>query len=243
MTPDFITILEADGPPRGGVVLLQEAFGVNQHLLDVGRRLAAAGWTTAIPHLYHRSGSPTFAYDVAYGDGVDGRDPAAEQAAAQEIGPHALQLTGQTVADDLDSAIEELGRRGFVPSNVGAVGFCFGGSVALYAAAARPLGASIVFYGAAISTPHFGVPAFVDIAAERRTPLLALYGELDQWVSASDVAVLREAIQKGQGPGELIVYPGAEHGFNCDLRTTYHAASATDAWQRTLDWLERYAGA
>jgi dienelactone hydrolase len=89
---EHVTVVPS-ATPRGGVVVLQEAFGVTPYLLGVAGRLATAGWSAAVPHLYHRSGSPTFAYDVDHGDGVDGREPAAEAAAAEAIGPHAVQLT------------------------------------------------------------------------------------------------------------------------------------------------------
>jgi len=89
---EHVTVVES-AAPKGGVIVLQEAFGVTPYLLDVAGRLAAAGWSAAVPHLYHRSGSPAFAYDVNHGDGVDGREPAAEEAAAAAIGPHAMQLS------------------------------------------------------------------------------------------------------------------------------------------------------
>jgi carboxymethylenebutenolidase len=240
---EHVTVVPSATPrrPRGGVVVLQEAFGVTPYLLGVAGRLATAGWSAAVPHLYHRSGSPTFAYDVNHGDGVDGREPAAEAAAAEAIGPHAVQLTEAGVMADVDDAIAELGDQGIPPQNVGVLGFCFGGSVALYASGARQLGAAVAFYGAGIATPHFSVPAFTEVAAVRTTPLLGCYGALDRWIPATDLDILEREIARSPVPGQVNRYAGTGHGFHCDLRSTYHEGSARTAWAQTLAWLDRYA--
>ena len=240
MPVEHVTVVPS-ATPRGGVVVLQEAFGVTPYLLGVAGRLATAGWSAAVPHLYHRSGSPTFAYDVDHGDGVDGREPAAEAAAAEAIGPHAVQLTEAGVMADVDDAIAELGELGIPPQHVGVLGFCFGGSVALYASGARQLGAAVAFYGAGIATPHFSVPAFADVATVRTTPLLGCYGALDRWIPAADLDILEREIARSPVPGQVNRYAGAGHGFHCDLRSTYHESSARTAWAQTLAWLDRYA--
>lgn len=240
MPVEHVTVVES-AAPKGGVIVLQEAFGVTPYLLDVAGRLAAAGWSAAVPHLYHRSGSPSFCYDVNHGDGVDGREPAAEQAAGAAIGPHAIQLSRAGVLADVDDAIAELGALGIGPQNVGAVGFCFGGSVALYISGARRLGAAVAFYGAGISEPHFSVPAFTEVAAARTTPLLGCYGALDRWIPAADVDTLEREITRSPAPGQVSRYAGAGHGFHCDLRSTYHEPSARAAWAQTLAWLDKYA--
>lgn len=240
MAADHVTVVES-AASKGGVVVLQEAFGVTPYLLSVAGRLAAAGWSAAVPHLYHRSGSPTFAYDVNNGDGVDGREPAAEQAAAEAIGPHAMRLTEDGVMADVDDAIAELSALGVPAPNVAVLGFCFGGSVALYTSGARQLGAAIAFYGAGIAEPHFSVPAFTDVAATRKTPLLGCYGALDQWIPAADIDTLEREITRSSAPGQVNRYAAAGHGFHCDLRSTYHEPSATEAWAHTLAWLNRYA--
>jgi carboxymethylenebutenolidase len=239
---EHVTVVESVAP-KGGVIVLQEAFGVTPYLLDVAGRLAAAGWSAAVPHLYHRSGSPAFAYDVNHGDGVDGREPTAEQAAAAAIGPHAMQLTGAGVMADVDDAIAELGALGIAPANVGVLGFCFGGSVALYTSGARKLGAAVAFYGAGITAPHFSVPAFTEVAAARTTPLLGCYGALDRWIPATDVDTLEREIARSPTPGQVRRYGEAGHGFHCDLRSTYHEASSRAAWAHALAWLDHYATA
>ncbi len=142
---------------------------------------------------------------------------------------------------DVDDAIAELGELGIPPGNVGVLGFCFGGSVALYASGARQLGAAVAFYGAGIATPHFSVPAFTEVAAVRATPLLGCYGALDRWIPAADVDILEREIARSPVPGHVNRYAGAGHGFHCDLRSTYDECSACTAWAQTLVWLDRYA--
>ena len=124
---------------------------------------------------------------------------------------------------------------------MGVLGFCFGGSVALYASGARQLGAAVAFYGAGIATPHFSVPAFADVAAVRTTPLLGCYGALDRWIPAADLDILDREIARSPVPGQVNRYAGAGHGFHCDLRSTYHEGAAGTAWAQTLAWLDRYA--
>lgn len=240
MPQDHVTIVRAEKSPVGGVLLLQEAFGVTDYLRTVGANLASAGWTVAIPHLYHRSGSPTFAYEVDEGDGVDDRQAGAEQAAAEAIGPHAVQVTVEGIDQDIDDCLAALRDEGIREENTAALGFCFGGSVALYLSTQRLLGACVVFYGAGISEGHFGVPAFTGRAAERHAPLLAHYGDHDAWIEPDDVAVLESALASSPVPFELVRYPEAGHGFHCDRRRTYHATSAAAAWSRTLTWLDDY---
>jgi carboxymethylenebutenolidase len=243
MADEVLTVVGAAGDRRGGVVLLQEAFGVTPYLLDVARRLSEAGWTTAVPHLYHRSGSPTFAYDVSSGDGVDSRDEKAERDAGAAIGPHALQLTLEGLTEDVDGALAALASRGIEQDRTCVLGFCFGGSLTLYTAAVRDLGAGVVFYGAGIGSPHFAVPPFVDVADSRTTPLLAFYGAQDKWIPARDVDTLEAAMTQSQAPAQVVRYAGAEHGFHCDLRRSYHPEAASAAWSRALGWMSEHVSA
>lgn len=237
-----MTLVEAR-EPRGGIVLLQEAFGVTPYLTTVAQRLADAGRTTVIPHLYHRSGSPAFAYDVDNGNGVDDREPNAEQAAIDAIVPHAALLTERDVMQDVDDGIAVLVGMGIPTSRVAVIGFCLGGSIALYSAGVRELGAAIAFYGAGIRTPHFNVPAFAEVAAHRKTPALGLYGDLDKHIPASDIDALEDLMGLANCPGSVKRWPLAGHGFHCDLRRVYEPQSAEEAWRETLAWLDEHASA
>jgi carboxymethylenebutenolidase len=215
---------EPDGPPRGAVVVLQEAFGVNDHIEDVTRRLAHAGYRAVAPHLFHRSG-----------------DPALDYGNFEKILPHMQALSQAGLLDDLDATLDHLAGAGFTPARVGVVGFCMGGSVTVLAAARRALGAAVTFYGGGVAEGRFGSPPLVEMAPGLQTPWLGLFGDEDQGIPVDQVEALRVAAAKAPVPTEIVRYPGAGHGFHCDARPdSYHEPSARDAWGRTLDWFGRY---
>lgn len=216
-----------DGQPRGGVVVIQEAFGVTEHIADVAERFAAEGYRAVAPHLFYRTGAPVLDYDD--------RDA---------IWPHMQSLTMPGLLDDLDATVGFLDDAGLDAGRVGAVGFCMGGSVTFLAAAKRRLGAAVSFYGGGVKEGRFGMPPLVDMGAELQTPWLGLFGDEDPSIPVADVEELRERVAKAGVPTEVVRYPGAGHGFHCDARpAAYHEAAAKDGWARTLDWFGRYLGA
>jgi carboxymethylenebutenolidase len=218
-----LSVHEPDGPPRGGIVLVQEAFGVNDHIEDVARRFAAEGWLTVAPHLFHRTGDPTFGYDDM-----------------SVVMPHMQALTAEGVLADIDAALDHLTAQGIPPERIGVVGFCMGGTVALITAARRPVGAAVTFYGGGVTEGRFGFPPLVEEATRLRAPWLGLYGDLDQGIPVDGVEQLREAAAgSGQTTG-IVRYPEAGHGFHCDQRGSFEAKSAEDAWARTLAWFNEH---
>jgi carboxymethylenebutenolidase len=218
--------VEPDAAPRGAVIVLQEAFGVNDHIEDVTRRFAQAGYRSVAPHLFHRSG-----------------DPALDYGNFEKIMPLMQALTEAGLLEDLDVTLDYLAGAGFVASRVGVVGFCMGGSVTFLAAARRALGAAVTFYGGGVGEGRFGMPPLVDLAPGLKTPWLGLFGDEDQGIPVDQVEALRTAAATASVPTEIVRYAGAGHGFHCDARPdSYHETSATDGWRRTLDWFESYIG-
>lgn len=211
------------GTPRGGVLVVQEAFGVNDHIEDVAGRFAAEGWLAVAPHLFHRTGDPELGYD-------DG--PA--------IMEHFGALTADGILADLDVALSALAAEGIEARRVGIVGFCMGGTVALAAATRRDLGASVTFYGGGVTTGRFGFGPLVEEAPALRAPWLGLFGDLDDGIPVEEVEALREAAARSGQPTEVVRYPDAGHGFHCDQRADHHEPSARDAWGRTLEWFDRH---
>ena len=213
------------GPARGGAIVVQEAFGVNGHIEDVTRRLAAAGWHALAPHLFHREGSPRIAYDDI-----------------SSAMPLLQRLTGEGLARDLDACLAHLDGAGLPPERVGIVGFCMGGTVAFFAAARRRLGAAVTFYGGGVAEGRWpGVPSLLELAPDLRAPWLGLYGDLDQGIPPEQVERLRATVAGGPVPAEVVRYPEAGHGFHCDARPhVYHESSARDGWARTLAWLDAH---
>jgi carboxymethylenebutenolidase len=212
-----------DGRPRGGVVVIQEAFGLTPHIGRVCDRLAADRWLAVAPALFHRTGSPV----LGYGD----RD---------QIAPHFAALDPDGLRTDLDAALAVLGDAGIAPASRGVVGFCMGGSVALWAATTFELGASVTYYGGGLSQPRFGFPPLLEVAGDLRCPWQGHFGDLDQGIPIDDVEALRDTVGTAPVEAEVHRYPEAGHGFNCDDRDAFHRPSAELAWSRTLDWFGRH---
>jgi carboxymethylenebutenolidase len=217
-----LSVHEPDGQPKGGIVVIQEAFGVNDHIEDVAGRFAAEGWLAVAPHLFHRTGDPKLGYG---GD-------------MSVVMPHMKELTAEGVLADVDAALLELQRRGIPPERTGVVGFCMGGTVALVTAARRDVGAAVSFYGGGVTEGRFGFGPLVEEATRLRAPWLGLYGDLDQGIPVEGVEQLRAAAASSGQATEIVRYADAGHGFHCDQRDSFEPKSAQDAWGRTLAWFE-----
>lgn len=214
------------GTPKGGVVVVQEAFGVTAHIQDVARRFAAAGWYAIAPAFFHRQGSPVFSYDDL-----------------EPVMPVMATLTSGAITNDVLASFDTLEAAGIPKEKTAIVGFCMGGTIAFYGATLRPIAAAVSFYGGGITEGRFGLPALLDLAPSLAAPWLGLFGDEDPMIPVDDVERLREATAKAPVESELVRYPQAGHGFHCDERpANYVPEAATDAWQRTLGWLERHAG-
>ncbi len=228
-TPDGpMRVFEAApaGEARGAVIVVQEAFGVNNHIQDVAGRFANEGWHAVAPEFFHRAGpEPVAPYDdfskvMALYEGLD-QDGALR---------------------DVDATLGLLHGEGFGDASIGAVGFCWGGHISFLIAARRAIGASVGFYGGGIaSAGHFqGFPPLIDEAATLRTPWLGLFGDLDASISVDDVENLRAALDKAPVDHEVVRYADADHGFHCDARPSYHPDAAKDGYARALAWFESH---
>lgn len=219
---------DTPGEARGAVIVVQEAFGVNDHIEDVTRRVADAGYHAVAPDLFHRAGGGT----VPYGD---------LPAVMAKLG----SVDDDGVLADIDAARAALHGEGFADERIGTVGFCFGGRVTFLVAARRSLGAAVGFYGGGIVSPgRLGFPALVDEAASLQTPWLGLFGDEDASIPVDDVERLRAALEPAPVASDVVRYAGAGHGFHCDARPdAFEPAAAADAWGRTLTWFELHLGA
>ncbi|MDQ1511299.1 MAG: carboxymethylenebutenolidase [Actinomycetota bacterium] len=217
-----------DSDPAAAVVVIQEAFGVNPHIEDVTRRIAAAGYHAIAPDMFHRTGGAV----VDYGD-------------FGAVIEHFVGIgSDDSIMSDVDAALDYLRGVGFADRQIGIVGFCFGGRVTFLVASQRALGAAAGFYGGGIVTARFPqFPALVDRSATLETPWLGLFGDRDESIPVDDVEQLRKALTDAPVATEIVRYADAEHGFNCDARPSYNAEAAADAWRRLLGWFERHLGA
>lgn len=223
MTDTPIFEAAESGVPNGAVVVVQEAFGVNDHIKDVAQRFAAEGYRAVAPHFFHRSGDPEIPYDDF--------DTAMT---------HIRQLTEEGIVEDLEAAYGHLHDDGFEDARIAVVGFCMGGTVAFIEAHERELGAAVTFYGSGIADGRFGAPPLLELAPKLKTPWLGCYGDQDKGIPVEQVEALREAAAGAPVDTEIVRYPDAGHGFHCDARSAYHEPSARDAWSRTLAWLDQH---
>lgn len=216
-----------EGPALGGVVVFQDAFGVNDYLKEVCGSLAAEGYHAVAPHLYHRGGETVLEYGPA-----------------EAVTPYVQALTEEGLLADIDASLRHLAASGFTPSRTAVVGFCQGGTVCFAAAIHNALGAAVTFYGGGIAEGRFGFPPMAELAPKLQTPWLGLYGDLDlpsdhgAGIPVEEVEALRRAAAAAAVPTEIVRYPEAGHAFHCHARPElYHRASAEDGWRRTLGWL------
>lgn len=217
-----------DGEAAGAIVVIMEAFGVNDHIEDVTRRAAEAGYHAVAPDLFHRAGGGSAPYDdfgqvMALFDGVD----------------------DDGVLRDVDAALDHLRGAGFGDSAIGIVGFCFGGRVTFLVAARRQLGAAVGFYGGGIVNPGgLPFPPLIDEAASVNTPWLGQFGDLDKGIPVDDVEQLRATLaDKAPAPTEIVRYGDADHGFHCDGRPdVFNPEAAAQAWERAMTWFGTHLG-
>lgn len=211
------------GEAKGAVIVIQEAFGITDHIKSICHRLAAEGYLAVAPHLFHRTGDPIIAYDKM-----------------QEVMPHISKLNRAEIENDIKTTLGHLAMLGFTGKKVAIIGFCMGGTIAFHAGAEWGLGAAITFYGGGIAQGRFGLPAMAEAAPNLKTPWLGEFGDLDQSIPVAEVNALRAAAAKAAVPTEVNRYPEADHGFHCNDRSSYHEASSKVAWAKTLQFLNEH---
>lgn len=223
--PMDIIVATPTGAPRGGVVVVQEAFGLTGHIQRVAEALADAGYLAIAPALFHRSENQVFGY-TDY----------------DKLGPVIMTLTRETIETDVDAAFDELVRLGVPADSLAIMGFCLGGTVTLETAARRELAAAVTFYGGGLSQGRFGLAPGIESAARLRTPWLGLYGDLDEHIPIDEVEQVRIAAASTAVDTKVVRFADADHGFHCDERPSFHAETSSVAWARTLEFLADHLG-
>ena len=203
---------DAGGPARGGIVVLQEIFGVNIHIRDVCDGFAADGFTCIAPALYDRSSRKDCEL------GYEAEDMAAGRKLREEF-------SWDDTVRDVAAAVAVLAGEGL---GVGSVGYCWGGTISFLAGVRLDVSAAVVYYGGQI-IPYRDEKA--------RCPMLMHFGEHDAGIPLSDV----ERIRAAQPDAAVHIYD-AGHGFNCDRRGSYDEAAAKLARQRTIDFFGTHLG-
>lgn len=206
---------DPEGTPVGGVVVIQEIFGVNDHIRSVTDRFAEAGFVAVAPALFDRvERGAELTYDAPGAEA--GKDLAWNLPMEQPLTD--LAATADLLADEVGG-----------PDAVGAVGFCYGGmlSAAMASRRARHLGAAVAYYPS--------MAAQLLVKDQPHIPLLVHLGELDSRVTPDDGAALA-----ARWPEAVFhAYP-AGHGFNCELRDDHHPEASAEAWERTIAFLRAH---
>ncbi len=209
-------VAQPAGKPRGGIVVLQEIFGVNSHIRAVADGYAAQGYLAVAPATFHRIKT-----------GVDIGYTPDDMTAGSALKAAVEALPAPGVMPDIQAAIDHAAQAG----KVGVVGYCWGGLLTWRSACLLDgLSAAAPYYGGGVTTP-------AEVSRKPRVPVLAHFGDKDHWIPLESVEVFR----KEHPEVEVHVYQ-ANHGFNCDQRGSYDAAAANLAREKTLAFFARYVG-
>ena len=210
------------------VLVIQEIFGVHEHIRDVCRRFARRGALAVAPELFARQGNPATVTDMQ----VLMRDIVAKVPDAQ-------------VMADLDATVKwARGERG--TGKLGITGFCWGGRITwLYAAHSSEVAAGVAWYGRLVGQPNELQPRHpVDVAATLRAPVLGLYAGRDGGIPLASVEQMRTAlaapeVSAAAKASSITVYPEAQHGFYADYRASYRSEDAEPAFRSAIEWFAR----
>jgi carboxymethylenebutenolidase len=211
------------GAAKGAVIVIQEAFGMTDHIKDICNRIAAAGYLAVAPHVFHRTGDPLISYENM-----------------RDVMPHLMALNRADIEADLKACFDYLAGQGFKGRQVGIIGFCMGGTISFFAGAEYELGAAVTYYGGGIAQGRFGLPGLAEMAPGLKTPWQGNFGDLDQQIPVAEVEQLREAAEKAGVTTEINRYAEADHGFHCNDHSAYHEASAQDSWPRTIAFFDAH---
>lgn len=209
------------GGPYPAVIVVMEAFGLNDHMKAVADRIAAEGYVVAAPDLYYREAKPVVGYTEL-----------------PEAIRMMLELWDEKILKDVDGVVRLLqGDKGVRGDRIGMTGFCMGGRITFLTACNNPaIKAAAPFYGGGIASvmrPGERTPkAPLEYAASLNAPMLAFFGGKDAFIPATEVDAIRTRLRDLGKQAEVIVYEDADHGFFCDERPSYHPEAARDAWQK-----------
>ena len=207
----YLAIPQSGSGP--GVIVIQEWWGLVDHIKDVCDRFSGEGFVALAPDLYH---------------GKAAKSP-------DEAGKLMMALRIDEAEKDLSGAAQYLlDHKAKTGDKVGVVGFCMGGALSLYTATKNPkIGACVVFYG--------GHPNVKPDLPNLHAPVLGIYGERDKSVTPASAHKLEQQLQSLGKKMEVVIYPGADHAFFNDTRpTVYNAEAAADAWRRTIDFFRKH---
>lgn len=211
--------------PFPTVLVVQEIFGLHEHIKDVCRRLAKEGYLAVAPELYSREGDTTKMSDF------------------KEIFKIVNKVPDAQVLSDLDAAAAWAKKDGKGDtSKLAVTGFCWGGRIVwLYCAHSKNVKAGVAWYGRLVGDKDKLRPKHpVDVAADLHAPVLGLYGEKDTGIPVPTVEQMRKALKDNKKEGEIVLYPDTPHAFHADYRPSYREKQAKDAWKKMLAFYKKH---
>jgi len=218
--------LPAEGGPFPVVLVVQEIFGVHEHIKDVCRRLAKMGYFAVAAEMYARQGDVSGLTDFP------------------EILKIVSKVPDKQVMSDLDAAVAWAKGTGKVDvAKLAITGFCWGGRIVwLYSAHNANLKAGVAWYGRLVNPaqPNELQPKYpIDLVASLNAPILGLYGAADQGIPVASVEKMQAAIKDSGKPSEIVLYPDTPHAFFADYRASYRKDKAEDGWKKMLEWFKK----
>ncbi|MEH2077570.1 MAG: dienelactone hydrolase family protein [Nostoc sp.] len=207
------------------VLVIQEIFGVHEHIQDITRRFAQLGYLAIAPELFFREG------DVTKLSNID------------EIRPIVAKVPDAEVLSDLDATVKWAVKSAKGNADKLAItGFCWGGRITwLYAAHNPKVKAGVAWYGRLVGDATELQPKYpIDIASKLTVPILGLYGGKDTGIPLDTVEQMRDRLKSSSSKSEIIVYPDAPHAFFADYRPSYREKEAKDGWKHLLEWFKKY---
>ncbi len=214
------------------VLVLSEIFGVHEHIADVARRFAKAGYQAIAPELFVRQGDAQSYGEIA-------------RLQAEVIS----KVPDAQVMGDLDATVAWAAASGGNADKLGVTGFCWGGrQVWLYAAHNPRVKAGVAWYGRLVGASSALFPQHpVDVADQLKGPVLGLYGGADTGIALDTVDKMKAALSKAGAAGhaaarasQFVVYPEAPHAFHADYRPSFRKEAAEDGWRRALAWFQQH---
>jgi len=217
-------------PASGGnfptILVVQEIFGVHEHIKDICRRLAKLGYFAVAPELYARQG------DVSGMSNIQ-----------DIISKVVSKVPDAQVMSDLDATAAWAKKTGKAnTAKLGVTGFCWGGRIVwLYSAHNPDLKAGVAWYGRLVGQPDELHPKNpIDLVSQLKAPVLGLYGGADTGIPVESVEQMKKALKDANKPCEIVLYPDTPHGFYADYRPSYRKEAADDGWKRMLAWFKKY---
>jgi len=221
--------MPASGGPFPVVLVVQEIFGVHEHIKDVCRRFAKLGYLAVAPEMYSRQG------DVANLKEIQ-----------EIISKVVSKVPDAQVMSDLDAAVAWAKKSGKGnTAKLGITGFCWGGRIVwLYAAHNPELKAGVAWYGRLVGQTNELQPKYpLALVESLKAPVLGLYGGADQGIPNDTVEKMQKALKDAKKPSEIILYPDTPHGFHADYRPSYRKDKADDGWKRLQEWFKKHGAA